>query len=274
MSVLKPEDYTEPCCCFATGAKPDAAPTAQSIPVPDIVRELDGLLEHGDIEGGRKLLERALNTARDMGDWRGELSIQSELMGLHRRTGDKAAALSAVEAGLAIIGSRGLSRTVSGATVTLNAATTLKAFGQAKDSLPLFDEVLRVYSETLDPRDYRFAGLYNNMALSCADVCEFEKAEALFRRAMAVISALPSPENELAVTLCNLAELYERRDPEDERIAGCMEKAWDNLNAPGLPRDGYHAFTASKCAPTFAHFGYFIYDMELRRRAKEIYEGT
>ena len=91
---------------------------------------------------------------------------------------------------------------------------------------------------------------------------------------MQAIARCPHPENELAVTLCNLAELYDKQDPEDPRITDCMERAWENLNAEGLPRDGYHAFTASKCIPSFDYFGFFLYAEELRERVKEIYEGT
>ena len=76
------------------------------------------------------------------------------------------------------------------------------------------------------------------------------------------------------MTLCNLAELYDRQDAEDPRIPQCMEQAWEYLNSPTLPRDGYHAFTVSKCLPTFDYFGYFLYTQELRERVREIYEGA
>ena len=277
MCALKREDYDDHGCCFGRGGvipAPDTAPAPAAIDVPAVVRTLDALLERDDLGAARAHLERWLTEARALGDWRGELSVQSELMGLHRRTGDSAAALSAVEGGLALINAHHLGSTVSGATVTLNAATTLKALGRAARSLPLFEEVCRVYAASLDPGDYRFAGLYNNMALSLADTGDLEGAETCFRRAMAVIRACPNPENELAVTDCNLAELYERADPEDPRIGGALEDAWACLNAPGVPQDGYHAFTLSKCAPTFGHFGYFFYETALKKRAKELYDRT
>ena len=109
------------------------------------------------------------------------------------------------------------------------------------------------------------------MALSYEDVEDFAGAERCFRLALGGIGHSRNPENELAVTWCNLAELYDRQDPEDPRIGDCMEKAWDCLNAPSLPRDGYHAFTISKCAPSFDYFGYFLYSRELKERAEEIY---
>lgn len=275
MNQNRPEELDGGACCFGKDAlspTPDAAPTPAAIPVPELVRTLDEILERGDLGAALSHLEHWLGEARRLGDWRGELSLQSELIGLHRRTGDEAAAMRAVREGLSLVDAHGLRGTVSGATVMLNAATTLKACGKAKESLPIFNAVCRVYSENLDPGDYRFAGLYNNMALSYVDTGDFSAAEADFLRAMDVLRICPNPENELAVTCCNLAELYGRENPEDGRIGTMLERAWDFLNAPGLPRDGYHAFTISKCAPAFGRFGYFIYESELRKRAEEIYE--
>lgn len=198
----------------------------------------------------------------------------SELLGYHRRDGDRDKAMDAVNGALDLIRIHRMGATVSGATVLLNAATTLKCFGRARESLPIFEHAARVYGDNLDPTDYRFAGLYNNMGLSYEDVEDFLQAERCFRLALRVIAHSRHPENELAVTCCNLAELYDRQDPEDPRIGECMEKAWDYLNAPSLPRNGYHAFTISKCAPSFDYFGYFLYSKELKERAEQIYAGT
>ena len=149
-----------------------------------------------------------------------------------------------------------------------------ECFGQAEASIPMFSHVCRVYAQNLDPMDYRFAGLYNNMALSCADAGRYEEAERYYKLAMEIMARLPAGENEIAVTLCNLAELYDRQDHEDVRIGQCMERAWEVLNTPGLPRDGYHAFSISKCVPSFDYFGYFLWAKELKERAEKIYAGT
>ena len=270
-------DHIDPICPFDASqytGTPDAEPVGRTIPVRERIARLDALYNAGREEEGGELLERSRAEARELGDWRGELSMLSELMGHYRRSMDEQKGLQAVADGLAIVRERHLGSTVSGATVMLNAATTMKCFGRAEESLPVFRHVARVYADNLAPEDYRFAGLYNNMALSYADVGDAANAERHFRLAMQVISRCPNPENELAVTLCNLAELYDKQDPEDARIADCMEQAWEVLNAPSLPRDGYHAFTVSKCIPSFDYFGFFLYAEELRQRMKEIYERT
>ena len=267
----------EPVCCFDareyTGV-PDTRPCPRALDVPQVIKELDALYENGRDSQAERFLEAQREKASLAGDWRGELSMLSELMGQYCRSKNKEKGLKSVEDGLRLIREHNLGQTLSGATVMLNAATTMKCFGQTEASIPVFSHVCRVYAQNLDPMDYRFAGLYNNMALSCADAGRYEEAERYYQLAMKIMSKLPAGENEIAVTLCNLAELYDRQDHEDMRIGQCMERAWEVLNTPGLPRDGYHAFNIAKCAPSFDYFGYFLWAKELKERAEKIYGGT
>ena len=159
--------------------------------------------------------------------------------------------------------------TVSGATIMLNAATTMKFLGLSVEALPIFRHVSRVYSETLDPGDYRFAGLYNNMALAFEDIGDYDSAQRHFFMALDIIKSCKDPGNDTAVTWCNLAELYERMG-RDEDIEPALDNAYACLTDPELPRDGYNAFTLSKCIPTFDRFGYFIYVKALRERMEAI----
>ncbi len=270
-------DHNEACCIFDatqyTGV-PDGHPCPRIVDVPDLIRRLDALYAAGREGEAEAFLEDALSKARRGGDWRAELSILSELLGQYRRSMNERKGLRTVDEALALIREHRMGRTVSAATVMLNAATTLKCFGHAAESIPIFSHVSRVYADNLDPSDYRFAGLYNNMALSFDDTGDLAGAERCFKLALKIIEKTEHPGNDSAVTWCNLAEMYARRDPLDPRVEDCMEKAWACLNEPGLPRDAYHAFTASKCAPTFDYFGYFLYAKELRQRSEDIYAGT
>ena len=270
-------DYTEPCCCFDasqyTGI-PDACPVSDPVNVPEVIAGLDRLNNSGREAEGMAYLEQWLAVCRQKGDWRAELSVLSELLGQYRRRGEREKGIQAVNGTMELLRSHSMGSTVSGATILLNAATTMKCFSLARESIPVFRHVCRVYADHLDPLDYRFAGLYNNMALSCDDVGDVESAERYFMLALKTIEQTVHPENDSAVTWCNLAEMYGKRDLEDERIGDCLEMAWDCLSAPDLPRDGYHAFTISKCAPTFDYYGYFLYAKELRERAEKIYAGT
>ena len=171
--------------------------------------------------------------------------------------------------GLELIRRHRMGATVSGATIMLNAATTMKFLGLSAKALPIFRHVSRVYSETLDPGDYRFAGLYNNMALAFEDTGDYDSAQRHFFMALDIIKSCKDPGNDTAVTWCNLAELYERMG-RDEDIEPALDNAYACLTDPELPRDGYNAFTLSKCIPTFDRFGYFIYVKALRERMEAI----
>ena len=266
-------DYAEPCCCFDASqytGTPDTAPVDNPLDVPSIIKGLDELNNSGREAEAEAYLEQWLEEARKRMDWRAELSVLSELLGQVRRSLNEEKGIRTVNEVLSLLQAHRLGSTVSGATILLNAATTLKCFGHAEQSIPIFRHVSRVYADHLDPQDYRFAGLYNNMALSFIDVGDFSSAEKYYHLAYGVLEKCPGTENDRAVTLCNLAECYDAQDPEDLRIGTCLEEAWSNLNAPELKRDGYHAFTISKCAPSFDRLGFFLYASELRKRAKAI----
>ena len=270
-------DHNEFCCIFDareyTGT-PDAHPCPRVVDVPATIRTLDALYAGGREAEAERFLEGKLEEARTGGDWRAELSMLSELLGQYRRSMHEGKGLRTVNEALSLIREHRMGQTVSAATVMLNAATTLKCFGRAAESIPIFTHVARVYADNLDPADYRFAGLYNNMALSYDDAGDMESAERFFRLALKIMEKTDEPQNDSAVTWCNLAEMYAKRDLEDPRIEDCMERAWTCLNDPTLPHDGYHAFTVSKCVPTFDYFGYFLYAKKLRERMEKINAGT
>lgn len=266
-------DYTEPCCCFDASqytGTPDSSHIEHPLDVPEIIRGLDQLNNAGRESEAEAYLDQWLEKARLRKDWRAELSVLSELLGQVRRSMKEEKGIRTANEVLALLREHSLGSTVSGATILLNTATTLKCFGRAEESIPIFRHVSRVYADHLDPADYRFAGLYNNMALSLQDVKDYPSAERHFALALAVLEKCPGTENDRAVTLCNLAECYDAQNPEDPRIDGCMEQAWACLNAPEGKQDGYHAFTISKCAPVFDRLGYFLYASELEKRVDRI----
>ena len=264
-------------CCFDTSqytGVPDREPCPETLNVPEIIRGLDELYARGRESEAQSYLERWRAEARAKGDWRAELSMISELLGQYRRSMDAGKGLGAVDAALALIREHGMGRTVSGATVLLNAATTLGCFGEHEDALPIFRHVSRVYADNLDPHDYRFAGLYNNMAQSHAALGQTQEAETLFEAAIRILEQLPGGGSEIAVTLCSMAEMYDRLDAEDMRIAPALERAWEALDDSALPRDAYYAFMASKCLPVFDRLGFFLYAHELKERIEQIHAGT
>ena len=85
---------------------------------------------------------------------------------------------------------------------------------------------------------------------------------------------MPNGGTEIAVTCCSMAEMYDHVDAEDARIAPALERAWEALDDPALPRDAYYAFMASKCLPVFDRLGFFLYAHELKERIDELHART
>ena len=248
---------------------PDSKKTVQSLDIPRLIGMLDGLYAANDYLAAEKLISDSMEKALAAGDWRSRLSLVSEQLGLFRKTNEKEKALSAIDEARELIERHSMGRTVTGATVLLNAATTMKCFGDAPGSIPLFEHVLTVYSDNLDPDDYRLAGLYNNMALSYEDTGAYDKAELLFSKALGILQKLEDTNNDIAVTWCNLAELYYSQNNEDERVTECMENAGECLLDPAVAHDGYFAFVTGKCLPLFDSFGFFYYASRLRKILEE-----
>ncbi|MBQ9551747.1 MAG: tetratricopeptide repeat protein [Clostridia bacterium] len=267
-------DYKEPACPLCSGKEfYDHDPAAQqgSIPVPQIIAKIDDALNREEYGEARRILSYWLAEAKQLRDLRGQLAVYSELMGLHRKNGEKDEALSAVENGLKIIEALGVGHLVSTATVYINAATVYKTFDMAQQALPLYEKAERIYKENLKENDVLFGALYNNMGLALADLGRTEEALACFEKALKIMTVSPDRAPEAAITCLNMADLY---FGDDDKVDGLIQRAYALLNEPTLKHDGYYAFVCRKCAPAFGAHGYFLMAKEIETRAEKIYAGA
>lgn len=268
---LKKEDYTEPCCPL------DMHPEVAPIPIRRVLDKLDGFLGRNDYASAERLLKNWLAEAEAGNDRQGRLTVLNEQIGLYRKTGKEAECLAAIDAALAQLEQLDMEDTVTGGTTLINAATGYKAFGRAEAALPLYRKAQAVYEKRLPAGDDRLAALYNNMALTLAELKAYREAETLFEKAIAIMEQRPHGEAETAITCLNLADLicaevgYEAGE---ERIEAYLRRAEQLLDTEDLPRDGNYAFVCEKCAPVFGYYGYFYTEQTLKERAREIYERT
>ena len=233
--------------------------------------KLDEIFSRGDLAAAGRLIEYWERDARSIGDENGLLYVLNEETGYFRRTGEKEKGLAAVEEALALAEKLGICETVSGATVIINCATTMKAFGEAEKALPLYEKARAVYESSLDGSDFLLAAFYNNFALALADVGRGKEAEEMFFLAIGTLKKCGGHEGEIAVSYVNLAQLYYSIG-ESEKVDAVLEKGWENLMSPALPHDGNYAFICSKCAPAYRDFGQNKRAETLFARSKEIYE--
>lgn len=250
--------------------------TGGCIALDRILGKLDQYLHRNDYTGAQRHLEYWLQEALAAGDSSTELTVRNELMGLYRKLGREKPAVDMAQSALARVEDLGISRQVGAATTCLNAATVYKAFGRAQEALALYERASEIYAQELDPADTRIAGLCNNMALALVDLGQFDRAEALYTKALAVLAQTKNNEPEMAITHLNLASLAEAKlDLEDgwADIEGNLGKARELLEGYGK-WDGNYAFVCEKCASVYGYYGFTDYANTLAERSRRIYEGT
>ena len=273
---LKKEDYAEPECplCIENLKR---GTNITSIPVRRVMDKLDEYFGKNDYSGAERHLLYWKSEAETGFDERGKFSVLNELLGLYRKTGQKEKAFLTVDETMQVISALDNGESVSAATAYLNAATVFKAFGEPQKSLALFEKATEIYEKELKEGDGRLGGLYNNYALTLVDLGRFDDALLLYEKALEMMKSVENGELEQAITHLNIADLYEKKDgveKAENTIDSCLDTAEKLLDTNSLPKNGYYAFVCEKCAPTFLYYGRFAFGNDLKRRAKEIYEGS
>ncbi len=246
---------------------------SERIPIERVIDRLDGLYGRRDYTGAGRLLEYWRTEAVALGDKRGELTIESELVGYYRKQNDREKALLSVSRALLLTDELHQGELTSGATVLINCATAYKAFGMAREAMPLYRRAEETYKRHLPPSDRRFGGLYNNMALALVDLGMADEAEAAYLSALDVMEKADGGALECAITLVNMAHMYECFDKK-EKISGALDRAYALLMGNGAPNSGYRAFVLEKCAPSFIHFGNASRGVTLKNESEKIYART
>ncbi|MBQ6174520.1 MAG: tetratricopeptide repeat protein [Clostridia bacterium] len=263
-----------------TDAILDAAEITEKIrPVPQqrIMDKLDEYMSRLDYPAVERHLLYWLAEAKAGHDLRGELMLRNEMVGHYRKTGEREKAHESADEALRLITLLGFEGSVSEATADVNIATACHSFGEYDRALPLFEKAKAIYERTPDLPPALLGGLYNNMGLTEAALGHYAESQALYDRAMDVMSAVPRGALERAVTCLNRADCIAAEagmEAGESRIFALLDEASDLLDTPDLPRDGYYAYVCDHCAPSFDHYGYFLAAEDLRGRAREIYERT
>ena len=237
---------------------------------------LDDLLNRREFKSAEDFLSALFERAESENNPGGRLAVINEQIGLFRKLGDERA-IERAEYALRFIEESGIENGINVATTLLNAGTAYCAFDLPEKAVPCYEKAEEIYNFFLRPNDRRFGALYNNLASAFMAAGDYSKAEEYFSKALSIMQNVPGGELDCAITCCNLADLAAKAKgglEAEEEIASLLEKAMENFNNPSVRRDGYYAFACEKCAPAFGHFGFFIYEKQLKRRAEEIYERS
>lgn len=242
-----------------------------------ILEKLDSYFSKNDYFGAERHLNYWLNEAEQSGDDRSKLTLCNELIGLSRKLSNEEQTFKYTRLALDTLKSLQMEDSISAATTYINVATAYKAFGKPSSSLPLFEKAKIIYESNLLDSDSRLGGLYNNMALTLSELKRFEEAYFFYNRAISVMSSVQKGELEIAITHLNIASTAEAEKglvDADEEIQSRLQKASALLDIYKNDTDGYYAFVCEKCASVFGYYGHFLYEKELKERAKNIYERS
>lgn len=244
--------------------------------VEKIINKLDSYLHKNDYESAERHLSYWLSEAESSGNPRLKLTILNELIGLYRKLGKKEEALTTVAAALDTVDALEIGRQIGTATTYLNSATAYKAFGMPESAMSLFEKAKEIYEKELEPNDDRLGGLYNNMALALVDLERYDEAKETYQRAIEVMEKVENGALEIAITYLNIATATEAElglEESEGQVRELLEKAQQLIDGFEI-KDGHYAFVCEKCASVYGYYGYFLYESELKERARRIYEGA
>ncbi len=273
-SYLKPEDYAEPRCLLCDEAF-GVTPEVKSVPQGRIIEKMNYYMGKNDYAGAERHLLYWLNEAKLGNDLQGELMIRNELVGHFRKTGNRAGAFENAQAALKLVDKLGFKNDKSAGVTYINVATAYNAFGENEKSIEVFSMAQSAFENMKNPDIELLGGLYNNMALTLVALNRFEEAFLYYDKALQSMQKVKNGELECAITYLNMADAYNislGQEEAESKVFELLDKAYELLNTPDVPKNGYYAFVCEKCAPSFSFYGYFAAANELNQRAKEIYE--
>ena len=273
---LKKEDYEEPRCVLCTEPYGSDEVT-NAIPQQRVIEKMDEYMSRRDYAGAERHLLYWMKEAEAGNDRRGQLMLYNELTGHYRKTGEKEKSLSSAENAVELLLALQMEDTATAGTTFVNAATANSAFGEDAAALELFTKAKESYEAAGDVQPHLYGGLYNNMALVLTRLGRYAEAYACYDKAMEEMGKVRFGELEQAITCLNRADTLAEELGEinaEEKIFPLLDKAYELLKTPEIPRDGYYAFVLEKCAPGFAHYGYFLAAEEFKKESERIYAGN
>lgn len=227
----------------------------------------------GDLASAEKLLSFWEAEARSLGDGRGLLAVLNEKVGVCRHLHKKEEGIAVSREAAALVDTLGAGDTVSAATVLVNCATTLKAFGLPGEALPLYGRARAVYEGEKGTDPYLLSSLYNNQATTLTDLGDLPAAEENYLRAIALLTERGGYDGEVGISYVNLAFLYDRMEKSAEDCLDALEAGWEYLNSKKIEQNGAYARICENCASAFTAFGQPERERELRERARKLYEA-
>lgn len=186
--------------------------------IQQFLNGLDKLFEKGAIEQVEPYFHKALAWAEHDHDMSAKITILNEAMGFYRETSQYEKAKACIREVLEIMEQVGLADSIPYATTLLNAANALRAAGELEEAMKDYNQVFTIYEGQVPQVDFRYAELYNNVALLYQEMEQYDMATRCLEQALVIVRQMPGKEFQTAITLANLgsSELQEKRQEQAE----------------------------------------------------------
>jgi len=270
---LPREDYEEPVCLLDMD-RSEERPLV-SVPIGRVIEKLDELFFMNDFDAAERHLKYWLSEAQQGRDRRAELTLRNEMMGFYRQRGRRSEAYEAVSEGLRLLSLLEFEGSLSAAATYLNCATVYKVFEEPEKAVEYYERARALYEKYLPAGDTRLGGLYNNLALALVDLGRLDEADGYYLKAIDIMEASPGGAPEAAISYLNLADEVVLRLgalESEPLVCDCLDRAAALLDSEKDRADGYYAYVCEKCAAVYSYYGYFLYEKELKERARLIHE--
>lgn len=206
-----------------------------------ILNQLDALFETKQIEKVESFLTSCMELAQKEGDVESQITLWNEMIGFYRDISQYEKCLVCCENVKKLMIQVGLEDTTAFATTLLNVATGYRACGLLKESEQTYRQVFAIYRRYLEPDDFRYASLYNNLSLLYEEMENYEAAIQALEEALVIVSQYDAPI-EQAVSHTNLARcqlkvnrmkealehlsaaaaIFEKDEPRDYHYSACL----------------------------------------------------
>ena len=236
--------------------------------IRNIILGLDKLFAEKKIKEAEVYLRENLDKAKEEKDNGAVLVLLNEQIGYYRSISRTEASLIALAEAKNYIEIMGLVGTEHEATTLLNGATALRAAKQYKEAMQEYFRVEEIYNNTISGKDYRFAGLYNNMSLLYSELEQYKEAGEKLQLALGVLEGLEGSEIEQAITYTNMAVNYGKLEQKDA-MKNVLQKALQLFEEYTDNKDAHYAAALSGLAGVYFEMGEWIAAAKLYQRVCE-----
>ena len=227
---------------------------------------LDSYFDEQKIDQIDPFLVSSLAQAKEEQDYGAYITVCNEMIGFYRSISAFEKAYIAAEDVLLLMEELHMEHTEHFATTLLNAATAYRAAGDYATALRYYRQALQIYDGMLEPQDYRYASLYNNMSILLEKMEDNEAAIEYADKALAIIRTLPDSDAQTATTMTNLALLYVKTD-RAEQAKELLEQAIALFEGGEGPVNEHYSGALAGVAEAWYRMGDYAKSLDYYERA-------